>query len=199
MKILDVIGDEQILTRLSANLASQLGYELVRIWCETPPSVLPDAVEIHEKPRFSPETSNDLFVATGDAQTRIEEVRTYGQLLINLIHPSAIVDPSARLGVNVFLDAHAYVGMFAEIGDAAVMCSRSTVEHDSALGQGVMLGASATICGHVSVGSRGFVGANAVVSPRTQICEEVLVGAGAVVTKNIAHPGTYIGSPARAM
>jgi UDP-3-O-[3-hydroxymyristoyl] glucosamine N-acyltransferase len=49
------------------------------------------------------------------------------------IHPSAVVDPTARLGADVALGAHVYVGARARIGARTV------------LGAGVVIGADATV------------------------------------------------------
>jgi acetyltransferase-like isoleucine patch superfamily enzyme len=46
------------------------------------------------------------------------------------------------------------------------------------------------------IGSHVSIGSNATILPVT-ICDRAVIGAGAVVTKDILHPGFYVGNPAR--
>lgn len=194
-KVLNILGDEGNFTRMATNLASQLDYDEIRVWGDELPN-LPDQVNTAPLSLFSQNENEDLFIGFSDGAARMNAAKEYPNL-VNLIHPSAVVDPTAKLGKNLYMDALTYVGMYAELGDGITMSSKSTIEHDNKIGSGIMYGASATSCGHVQVGDLSFVGANAVISPRVKIGENVVVGAGAVVVKDLPESGTYAGNPAR--
>ena len=51
------------------------------------------------------------------------------------IHPSAIVDPSARLGTDVVVGPYAYVGAGVQLGDGTVLHHHATVEGNTTLGR----------------------------------------------------------------
>ena len=53
-----------------------------------------------------------------------------------LIHPTAIVDPSARIGVKVVIGPYAYVGAGVQLGDGTVLHHHATVEGNTTLGAG---------------------------------------------------------------
>lgn len=79
------------------------------------------------------------------------------------VHPTATVDPSARLGSGVS------IGPNASVGEGAV------------LGDGVSIGAGCAIGRSVRIGARSRLNANVVVYDRCELGEDALVLAGAVI------------------
>ena len=196
---LDVLGDDGIFTRQAVDLAGQLGFGQIRVWGDVLPA-MNASVHTGSRDGFREDDCTHLFVALFDVPERLATVKTLRHCnLVSLVHPRAVVNPTARVGRNVYIDPLAYVGMEAVVGDAVGLSSRTSVEHDNVIGEGVFLGAGATLCGHVHVGAGSFVGAGSVVTPRVQVCGGVTIGAGAVVVRDIERPGIYVGSPARLM
>jgi sugar O-acyltransferase (sialic acid O-acetyltransferase NeuD family) len=114
-----------------------------------------------------------------------------------LIHPSATVSPSARIGDNCQVLAGTVVVAGAQIGEASIINTKASVDHECVLGEGVHIAPGATLCGCVEIGSFTLVGAGAVVLPRVRIGTNVLVGAGSAVTKDIPDNVVAVGVPAR--
>jgi UDP-N-acetylglucosamine acyltransferase len=56
-----------------------------------------------------------------------------------LIHPTAIIEPGAQLGVGVHVGAYAFVGASVELGDACVVQHHATVDGVTTLGAGCEL------------------------------------------------------------
>jgi UDP-3-O-[3-hydroxymyristoyl] glucosamine N-acyltransferase len=79
------------------------------------------------------------------------------------IHPSALVDPSALLGGEVHVGAHAVIGGGAGIGDR------------TSIGPGAVIGE------RVRIGSDCEIKANVVIYPGTHLGTRVIVHAGAVL------------------
>jgi UDP-N-acetylglucosamine acyltransferase len=52
------------------------------------------------------------------------------------IHPTAIVDPSVRIGAGVVVGPYAYVGAGVHLGDGTVLHHHATVEGNTVLGSG---------------------------------------------------------------
>lgn len=112
-----------------------------------------------------------------------------------------------------------FVGPFVEIQKGVVIGPRTKVQSHSFICELVTIGADCFV-GHgvmfindvfavggpargrrelwipTRVGERVSIGSNATILP-VSICNDVVIGAGAVVTKDIVHPGTYAGNPAR--
>lgn len=73
----------------------------------------------------------------------------------------------------------------------------ASVDHDCILEEGVHVSVGAHIAGSVHIGARTWVGIGACVSNNLSLCPDCMVGAGAVVVKDVTHPGTFVGVPAR--
>jgi UDP-perosamine 4-acetyltransferase len=114
-----------------------------------------------------------------------------------LVHPSAVVSPSAQLGRGTVVFPAAVVNAAARIGDAAIINSGAIVEHDCVVGDGAHVSPGAVLTGGVSVGARSWIGAGATVVPGVRIGADVVVGAGAVVLRDVPDGATVAGVPAR--
>jgi acetyltransferase-like isoleucine patch superfamily enzyme len=85
------------------------------------------------------------------------------------------------------------------MGEACIINTAASVDHESVLGDGVHVAPGAVLTGCVQVGDHSMIGAGAVVLPRIKIGKDVVVGAGAVVTRDIMDGKVVYGIPARVM
>jgi UDP-N-acetylglucosamine acyltransferase len=63
------------------------------------------------------------------------------------VHPTALVDPGARLGADVEVGPWAIVGPGCEVGDGCVIAARATLERNVRLGRNVRVGSSTILGG----------------------------------------------------
>ena len=87
----------------------------------------------------------------------------------------------------------------AVIGRQCILNTRSLVEHDCVLEEGVEIGPGATLAGRVHVGANTWIGTGASVRPRIRIGRNSIVGAGAVVVSDIPDDVIAVGVPAKPM
>jgi UDP-3-O-[3-hydroxymyristoyl] glucosamine N-acyltransferase len=69
------------------------------------------------------------------------------------IDPTAVIEPTARLGARLTVGPHAVIGARAEIGDDCAISANATIGEGVVLGAGTRVGAGASIS-HSLVGSR---------------------------------------------
>ena len=84
--------------------------------------------------------------AFGDNKLRlswIEKLRESGYTVPSLIHPSAVVSPSAEIGAGCFIMPRAVINTMARLGDGCLVNSGAIVDHDVVLEKGC----------HISLGS----------------------------------------------
>ncbi|MEM6999190.1 MAG: hypothetical protein AAF529_00290 [Pseudomonadota bacterium] len=202
MTTLSIIGDQDILTRQAAHLANVIGYRSIEVFSDAQHPAL--AADVIQRPRSAfaanAKQTEHVFYALLDPQARSTALiaHRHGEL-INLIHPSAVVSPTAELGKNIYVDANSVIGVDAQVADGVVQNALAAVEHDNRISRCAFLGTGAILCGHVSLGEFTFIGGGATVKPGTAICANTMVGTGTVVVQNITAAGTYVGNPARRM
>lgn len=145
-----------------------------------------------------PAGADALALGVGDNGARSRcLVAPDGVELPALVHPSAVVSPSVRLGQGAVVMAGAVVNADARVGEAAIMNSGAVVEHDCVLGRASHVSPGAVLAGGVSVGERAWVGAGATVIEGVTVGADAVVGAGAVVIRDVPEGDTVVGVPAR--
>ncbi|HEX6133081.1 MAG TPA: acetyltransferase [Longimicrobiales bacterium] len=139
-----------------------------------------------------------VAVAVGDNRIRLGQVRRLGALLAPpLIHPTAVISPSATLRDGTVVGPLAVVNTGASVGRGVIVNTGAVVGHDSVVQDGAHVGGRVMLTGGVHVGERAFIGAGAIVLPRVHIGADVVVGAGAVVLHDLADGVRAVGVPAR--
>jgi sugar O-acyltransferase (sialic acid O-acetyltransferase NeuD family) len=113
-----------------------------------------------------------------------------------LIHPTAFVAASATIGAGSQILALSALCADARLGDACIINTHASVDHECTLGRGVHIGPGATVCGEVLIEDFVFVGAGATILPRLRIESGATIGAGAVVTGNVSAGSCVVGVPA---
>jgi len=141
-----------------------------------------------------------FFPAIGNNAARAEMIDWLGRSgrqVAAVVHPRALLSPSASLGPGGFLAPGAIVNAETVLGPGAIVNTGATIDHDCHIGSAVHVAPGAHLCGGVRVGERTLVGVGATVIPGIRIGDEAIVAAGAVVTRDVPDGGRVGGVPAR--
>jgi sugar O-acyltransferase (sialic acid O-acetyltransferase NeuD family) len=114
-----------------------------------------------------------------------------------IVHPSAMVSPSAELAEGTFIGPLAVVNARAKIGRGVIVNSGAIIEHDCVLGPFCHVAPGAALGGGATVGSNALVGINAAVLPGVRVGDAATLGAGAVAVSDVPDGVTATGIPAR--
>ena len=148
------------------------------------PEVLPGITK--DKKTF-PFIGDPCVIAVGDNASRARLSKLLAPNFATLIHSSAIICASAKVGVQP--NSH--------IGDHVIINTAASVDHDNEIGDFVHISPMAALTGHVKVGEGSHIGAGAVVIPKINIGKWCTIGAGAVVIKDVPDFAVVVGNPAR--
>jgi sugar O-acyltransferase (sialic acid O-acetyltransferase NeuD family) len=114
-----------------------------------------------------------------------------------IVHPTAFVSPSAKLGCGVFVGPGAVVHTMATIGDHAIINTGTIIEHHCVVGENTHVGPGAVLAGGSRTGIDVLIGVGARVIPTLGVGDRATVAAGAVVVRDVAPGATVKGVPAR--
>lgn len=116
---------------------------------------------------------------------------------IVLVHPQAILSPSAKVAEGACVLAGAVVNASATIGRNVCLNTCAIVEHDCKVGDHCFVSPRAVLAGGVRVDEQAFIGLGAVVLQGLHIGARALVAAGAVVVTDVSTETTVAGVPAK--
>ena len=94
-----------------------------------------------------------------------EALRPAGALGRPGISPAASIDPEARLGDAVTVEAGAAIGPGAEIGNRTIICANAVIGRGCAIGSDCVIGANVTV-------SYALVGDNVIIHPGSSIGQD---------------------------
>lgn len=151
--------------------------------------------------KFDPSLEKaDVIVAIGDNKIRRilqKRVKNTGFVVVNLIHPSAVVSSSAKIGEGAVVMPHAVINARAKIGEGAIINTGAIIEHDCEIGDFAHVSPNAALAGGVIVGQNTHVGIGSCVIQCVKIGANCVIGAGSVVVRDIADGSVAYGNPAK--
>ena len=154
-----------------------------------------DAIESFEKNEFDViiiALGYHHFHAKEEIFNTLKDVIPFG----SIIHSSAYIDKSCKIGKGVFIYPGCVLDMNVEVKDNAVLNVGCIIAHDSIIGKHSFLSPSVKLAGFVKVGQKVSLGIGTIVIDNIKITNNVKTGGGAVVIKNIEESGLYLGIPA---
>jgi sugar O-acyltransferase (sialic acid O-acetyltransferase NeuD family) len=141
-----------------------------------------------------------FLVAIGSAEARRQvwhALRARSARFATLVHPTAVLAATARIGSGTILCPFAFIGPLVTLGQNVLLNTYASIGHDGAVGDHSVLSPYACVNGHGSLGEACFLGSRAVVTPQRRIGAFSKISAGAIAF-NDAEPGTLLlGNPAK--
>lgn len=153
---------------------------------------------------IEPQRRDDLgfVVSIGNPHGRVRlELSSYlagfGVRPATVVHPTAWVDRTAKVGEGSQIMAGALVLAEARVGRHCIVNTKASVDHECVLADGVELAPGATLCGLVNCGVNAWICAGATILPRIRIGADAIVGAGGLVRQDVNDSEVVVGLPAR--
>jgi sugar O-acyltransferase (sialic acid O-acetyltransferase NeuD family) len=129
----------------------------------------------------------------------IESLGVSPERFAAVIHPSASVSRSARIGRNVLIMAGVVITSNAVIGDHVCILPNTVVHHDSVVGSWSLIGSNVTIAGAVQIGENCYVASGSTLKDGLRLGDSCLVGLGSNVIADVSARSTVVGNPARVL
>jgi sugar O-acyltransferase (sialic acid O-acetyltransferase NeuD family) len=129
----------------------------------------------------------------------IERLRIPEHRYATIVHPTAVVSPSAVIGLGCGILALSAVGCRAVLAPHVEILQLCLIAHDCRLDAGAIVAGGANLAGGVHVGCCAYVGASATVRNELWLGAGSLLGMNATLTENLPVNAIYAGTPARPM
>lgn len=141
--------------------------------------------------------SGDVFIcAVGSPEQKRKYVEMFTNAdWISLVHPTAYVGKSVKLGSGCIICPNVTLTADISIGHHVIVNGNASISHDCTIGDYVTVSPGCNIAGWCTIGNNVFVGAGAVLIPHVSLGDGVYVAASAAVTKSFSS-GRLMGVPA---
>lgn len=129
-------------------------------------------------------------VAIGNNQLRMElqqKLIKAGYSIATIVHPSAQVSRHAKLGAGSVVLANAVVSVDAEVGDAVIINTSATIDHECLLCKGVHIAPGVHLGGGVAVGEFSWIGIGSAVRQGVRIGSNVVIPLGSRVICDVVN------------
>lgn len=141
-----------------------------------------------------------IALGIGNNHTRFElfqKIIRFGYQLPALIHPSAIVSPSATIACGTVVMPLCVINANAIIREGVIINSGAIIEHDCILGSHSHISPNVALAGNVSIGNYSHIGIGATIIQNITVGDNVIVGAGTVVLNHLPNNCTAVGVPSK--
>jgi sugar O-acyltransferase (sialic acid O-acetyltransferase NeuD family) len=108
----------------------------------------------------------------------IEALKKYSNFKpFTVIHPSAVIAPSAKIGEGCFIQPNATISTNVQLGDHCLVNYNVSVGHDSVLADNVFIQPGARVSGNCKIGANTLIGSNSFVYQNVKVGEGCLIDA----------------------
>lgn len=110
--------------------------------------------------------------------------KSKGYTFASVVDPSAIIDPTVKLGEGVQVLHGTIVQINSKIKSNTIINTGAIIEHDCVIGESSHIAPGAVLCGHVAMGDQSIVGAGATVINNQKISDKTFIKANSLYYKN---------------
>lgn len=144
---------------------------------------------------------DDVFICAevkpADRILKSSIIRAKGGVFVNIIHPSANIASSAKLGVGIVVGAFTTISINTTICDYALIQDHCNIGHDGVVEEGTHLYIGVKLCGRNRIGQNSSIFTASIIYPDVKVGTGCTVGAGSVVSRKVKDGDTVLGNPAK--
>lgn len=114
-----------------------------------------------------------------------------------IVHPSAWVDPSAKMGKGCVIYPGCIIDQNVKIFSNTLLNLGVIVSHDSEIGESNFLAPGVVVSGFCKTKDRVFIGSNSTIRDNIRIESDIKIGQSSNVLKDLSEKGIYFGNSIR--
>ena len=143
---------------------------------------------------------DDLFICAiaspAGRKKLVETMLASGAKFINLIHKTAIIHGTAKIGIGNIIGHFTTIHDNSVVGNFVILNGRDGIGHDAQVGDYSSIMGVVSINGYAFVGKGTFWGTNSVAMAHSRIEDDAYVGVASVVFKRVGKGQRVFGNPA---
>jgi sugar O-acyltransferase (sialic acid O-acetyltransferase NeuD family) len=149
---------------------------------------------------YAPGPDDGFVLAIGIPQVRrrvVSQIESRGGRFLTLIHPTAVISPTASVGEGSVICPYAIVSDAVRLGRFTLMNYHSSLGHDASTGDFAVLSPYATLGGGAVIEEDVFLGMHASVGPGKRVGQRTKVSANSAALCDAPPDSLIHGVPGR--
>ena len=149
---------------------------------------------------YIPQPGDGLVLAIGIIEIRrrvAESLASRGGEFLTLIHPTAIVAPTAMIGAGSIVCPYSILSDSANIGRCVLLNYHASLGHDASAGDHAVLSPYASLGGHAHIAEDVFMGLHASVGPGKRVGARSKISANSCALCDVPADSIIFGVPGR--
>jgi sugar O-acyltransferase (sialic acid O-acetyltransferase NeuD family) len=149
---------------------------------------------------YSAQAEDRFLLAIGSIETKkrvVERMKLGNAKFLTLIHPTAVVASSARMGEGVVICPFALISNHVVLGDFVMMNFHSSVGHDTTVGAYSVFSPYATANGFAHLAAEVFLGTHATVTAYRKVGLGAKISANSVAMQDVPARSFVFGVPGK--
>ncbi len=139
-----------------------------------------------------------IHVAIGDNAAREKILKSlYGQNIVTIVHPSALISSDVKIGVGTSVLAGTIVSKNACLGNGVILNTGSIVDHDSYVGDFSHIAPGVSVAGNVKIGKKCLIGIGTSITNGVSIGSGTIIGVGSAVISDVPANCMSCGVPSK--
>jgi acetyltransferase EpsM len=161
---------------------------------------VPVAGPLHDARKYS---QAKFIFGIGSMKTRLlrEEILARTGLnpedFVTIIHPSAVIDRTAKVEHGCIIHCGVCIGNDAQIGAFSIIAVNSAIAPYVKIGKFSMITSLVVILTGAEIGAMSFIGSHSCITENVKFGALSMVGAGTVVSRNLDSGVFVLGNPMR--
>lgn len=148
-------------------------------------------------------SDNQVFIcAISDVRIRLAVIKSLllkGAKFINLVHTTARVVKTSKLGVGCIVGPLVSIGADVIIGDYCLLQTGVIVGHDVEIDDNSRIDNYSILVAGVKLKKNATIHSNSVINAKVIVGEDAIVGACSFVVRNVKAGTTVYGNPAKSL
>ena len=149
---------------------------------------------------YEPKSGDGLVLAIGIPEARrlvAESLASRGGEFLTLIHPTAIVAPTAMVGAGSIVCPYSILSDSTSIGRCVLLNYHASLGHDASAGDHAVLSPYASLGGHAHIAEDVFMGLHASVGPGKRVGARSKISANSCALCDVPADSIIFGVPGR--
>lgn len=140
-----------------------------------------------------------LVCAIGTPKRRqyVEQVARFGLPFATIVHPSARISSTSRIGDGSIVSVGVIVAAHTDIGSHVIINRGTMIGHHTRIGNCVTISPGANIAGKCVIGDGCYLAMGSIVLDQREVGEGSVVAAASLVTRDVPPNVRVMGAPAR--